>query len=96
MPALYSRRKRQRERDEAEGRGESFWTPSFSKRVRTKILYVAEEAGASNWTYVVEKARYLILKDEGESHLSNENFNPDGRFPRLPLNRSRRGDARGR
>ena len=76
MPTLYSRRKRQRERAEAEARGESFWTPSSSERVRTKILYAGQEAGSANWSYVTEQTRYLILKDEGASYLSNGNFNP--------------------
>lgn len=72
---LYSRRKRQRERADAEARGETFWTSAFTDAVRVKILYEAREAAGPNWPVVAEHARYLILKDEGKTFLSNGNYN---------------------
>jgi hypothetical protein len=79
-PPLYSRRKRQRERAEAEAGGTSFWTPKFSDQVRVKILYAAREAAGNNQDVVFEHARYLILKDEGRHFLNKGNYNPSSDF----------------
>jgi hypothetical protein len=40
----------------------------------------AQEAARANESYVMERARYLILKDEGEPYLSKENYNPMADF----------------
>ncbi len=79
-PPLYSRRKRQRERTEAEASGSSFWTSSFSEQVRVKILYAAREAAGLNQNVAFEYSRYLILKDEGRRFLIQGNYNPVADF----------------
>lgn len=66
---LFNRRKRLRERAEAEARGESFWTTSFDNKVRTKLMYAAQEAVKGNVAELLERARFLILKDEGRPYL---------------------------
>jgi hypothetical protein len=68
---LYTRRKRLRERAEAEAKGESFWTGTFDAKVRTRLFYAARDAATSDWLFICELARDLILKDEGIAFLSN-------------------------
>jgi hypothetical protein len=66
---LYSRRKRQKERADAESVGKSFWTTNFDPKVRMRMLYAAREAAKFDATPLFERARYLILKDEGLPYL---------------------------
>lgn len=54
----------------AEARGESFWTPTFSQKVRTRLLYAVGEAAGDNRVAVLERARNLILKAEGAPYLN--------------------------
>lgn len=71
---LYTRRKRVRERGEAEARGESFWTATFNEKVRRRLLYAAGEAAKGDLSPLMEQARRLILKDEGDLYL--QSFGP--------------------
>jgi hypothetical protein len=67
---FYNQRQRFRKRAEAEARGESFWTKSFNEKVRTRLLYAAGEASGNHRESVLEKARYQILKREGDPYLN--------------------------
>jgi len=60
---LYGERKRQREMAEAEARGKSFWTTSFNQKLRTRLMYAAREAVGGYDDILLERARYLILKE---------------------------------
>jgi len=66
---LYSQRKRIEERTKAEARGESFWTPAFSKKIRTRLLYAVGAAAGDHRVHVLERARQLILEAEGIPYL---------------------------
>jgi hypothetical protein len=68
---LYTRRKRLRERAEAEAGGASFWTGTFDAQVRRRLFYASRDAAGSDWLLICELARDLILKDEGIAFLLN-------------------------
>jgi hypothetical protein len=67
---FYNQRQRFRERAEAEARGETFWTKSFTEKVRRRLLYAVGEAAGGHRESVLEKARYEILKREGDPYLN--------------------------
>jgi hypothetical protein len=73
---LYNRRKRLRERAEAEARGESFWTSSFDRKVRTRLTHAATGASGPAMQAVGESARSLILSDEGLHFLMKPELHP--------------------
>ena len=60
---------RLKEQAEAEARGESFWTAAFSEKVRTRLLYAAGDLASDNLGPLLERARRLILRDEGVLYL---------------------------
>lgn len=66
---LYSRRKRLRERAEAESKGQSFWTESFNEKIRTRLFYIVGDVAGNDLAELLERARRLILKDEGGTYL---------------------------
>jgi hypothetical protein len=70
---LYSERKRQRSLAEREAKGETFWTSHFDKRVRQKLKYLLDECGEGD--NAAQRARYLILKDEGLPYLYTDTSN---------------------
>jgi hypothetical protein len=72
---LYNQRKRLKERAEAEAQGENFWTPAFSEKVRTRLLFAVGEAAGANRVSVLERARHLILKAEGVPYLQRYGHN---------------------
>jgi hypothetical protein len=72
---FYDQRQRFRARAEAEARGKSFWTPSFNESVRRRLLYAVGEAAGGNQLPILEKARWLILKRNGDPYLNR--YGPD-------------------
>jgi hypothetical protein len=77
---LFNRRKRLRERAQAEARGESFWTSGFDQKVRARLMYAARDTGGQSLGTVWESARLLILKDEGLFQLSDADAHPSEDF----------------
>ncbi len=73
---LFNRRKRIRELEEAEARGESFWTSAFNRKVRTRLTHAATGASGPAMQAVVESARLLILSDEGLHYLMKPELHP--------------------
>lgn len=53
----------------------SFWTTSFSEKVRMKLLYAVRDATKGDEGPLLEVARNLVLKDEGEPYLFG--YGPD-------------------
>lgn len=60
---LYNERELLKERTEAEAQGTSFWTTTFTKKVRTRLMYAAREAVNGDDGPLLERARYLILRE---------------------------------
>jgi hypothetical protein len=74
---LFNRRKRLKERAEAEARGASFWTAGFDNKVRMRLLYAARNATGGATSDAMAMARDLILSDEGMPFLQAANLRPD-------------------
>jgi hypothetical protein len=66
---LYNQRERAKERAKAEAGGENFWTPAFSEKVRTRLVYALGEVAGDRRGDVLERARQLILNVEGVPYL---------------------------
>ena len=66
---FYDQRQRYRARADAEARGKSFWTSSFSENVRRRLLYAIGDAAGGNRVPILENARWLILKRSGAAYL---------------------------
>ena len=73
MAPLFNRRQKLNQLATEEQAGQLFWTDAFSTQVRIKLTFAFKEAFRGSWQ-LVEKARYLILKDEGLLFLRDKNL----------------------
>ena len=73
---LHSRRKRLEELAAQEASGASFWTDEFERTLRRKIVLLARRLVDSvhDGARYLERARELILADEGWFHLHDNNM----------------------
>jgi hypothetical protein len=62
---LYGRRKRLRELEQAEARGESFWTTDFDDRARVRIATLIADLGDGGVVSISNKVVKMMLKEEG-------------------------------
>ena len=69
MAKLFSGRKRERERQEAEARGENLWVTEFSLAVRAKVLLALRDSCYRS-AVVMERAQGLLIRDEGRLQLT--------------------------
>jgi hypothetical protein len=70
---LFGQRKRLEQITKAEAEGESFWTTSFSKAVRTKFVHLFTDATSEDPVYYMV-ARGLILRDDGKLFLDSSQW----------------------
>jgi hypothetical protein len=84
---LHNRRQRLKGIEEAESRGESFWTTSFDERARFKILHAIRDVVSALWrgTEFISAARDLILRDEGLMCLMDPTDTPEVDFQKYVL-----------
>jgi hypothetical protein len=62
---LYGRRKRLRELEQAEARGESFWTTDFDDRARLRIASLIGDFGAGAVAAISNRVVEMMLREEG-------------------------------
>jgi hypothetical protein len=78
---FYKGRKLERERREAEARGENLWVESFSQKVRTQISFALLDAVQSGYIEtVVSRAHGLLLREAGTTFLAHASNSVDADF----------------
>lgn len=71
---LFSRRERLKKIAEQESKGASFWTRTFTKETRVRILHAFGDVAKYNIDECALIARGLILRDEGWTYLTSSSI----------------------